>query len=48
MLNLTEAEIYILAVNAGNLLYSKVAEAMANGSLEDAEWMFEDNTLVWC
>lgn len=29
-------------------LYWYVARAMREGSDEDARFMFEDNTLVWC
>ena len=41
-------EIDIAAINAGNLIYAMVAQYMREGSKEDAEWMFEDDTLVWC
>ena len=47
-MNSEEFAIYIAAINAGNLVYWCVAKAMREGSKEDAEWMFEDETLVWC
>ena len=46
--DLMNTNIDISAINAGNLIYSTVAQYMREGSLEDAEWMFEDNDLVWC
>ena len=43
-----ELAIHNSAVTAGNTLYSTVATYLREGSISDAEWMFEDNDLVWC
>jgi len=47
---LTEQDRKIIANahTAGNIVYWYVAKFMREGSLEDAEWMFLDNSLVWC